>query len=174
MIKSLVEKSRYLPIVSVFGMVLGAIAALFLGAVKTFQVLQTAFTKFEESEPTLYILFEALDCFLVATALIVVAISLYELFIGGLEVPDWMLVKDLTELKAKFTFVIIPVMAVKFVQKILKYENAIDTFYYGAAIALVAIALTAFNLVSLKEKEMKEKELQNSDSHANEKRAEDI
>jgi uncharacterized membrane protein YqhA len=151
----LIEKSRYLPIVSVFGMLIGAVAALFLGAVKTVKVVQTALTKFDESEPTLYTLFEALDCFLVATALIVVAISLYELFIGGLAVPDWMLVKDLTELKAKFTFVIVPVMAVKFVQKILNYENALDTFYYGAAIAIVSLALTAFNFISIKEKEIK-------------------
>lgn len=161
--KWLIEKSRFLPIVSVFGMLVGAVAALFLGVVKTVKVVQTAFTKFDESEPTLYTLFEALDCFLVATALIVVAISLYELFIGGLEVPDWMLVKDLTELKAKFTFVIIPVMAVKFVQKILNYENAVDTFYYGAAIAIVAFALTAFNFISIKEKEIKENEKNHQD-----------
>src|SRR5215203_1192712 len=152
--KWLIEKSRYLPIVSVFGMLVGSVASLFLGVVKTVKVVETAFTKFDESEPTLYTLFEALDCFLVATALIVVAISLYELFIGGLAVPDWMLVKDLTELKAKFTFVIIPVMAVKFVQKILNYENAVDTLYYGLGIAAVALALTAFNFISLKEKEV--------------------
>ncbi len=170
--KWLIERARYLPIIGVFGMLLGAIAALFLGAVKTIQVLQTAFTRFDESEPTLYVLFEALDCFLIATALVVVAISLYELFIGSLEVPDWMLVKDLTELKAKFTFVIIPVMAVKFVQKILKYENAADTLYYGAAIALVATALTAFNLVSIKEKEAKKIEKQEEDG--SETRAEDL
>jgi len=117
-------------------------------------------------------LFEALDCFLVATALIVVAISLYELFIGGLEVPDWMLVRDLTELKAKFTFVIIPVMAVKFVQKILKYDNAIDTLYYGLGIAAVALALTAFNFISIKEKEAKEVEKEKDDG--SETRAEDL
>lgn len=169
--KWIIEKSRHLPIVSVFGMLTGAVAALWLGVVKTVKVLQTAFTKYEESEPTLYTLFEALDCFLVATALIVVAISLYELFISGLQVPDWMLVKDLTELKAKFTFVIIPVMAVKFVQKILNYENAVDTFYYGAAIAVVAFALTAFNFVSIKEKEVKKEETQNEDG---ETRAEDL
>lgn len=170
--KKLIEKSRYLPLIGVIGMLLGAIAALFLGAVKTVKLLTTAFTSFEDSEPTLYLLFESLDFFLVATALIVIAIALYELFIGGLEVPDWMLVKDLTELKAKFTFVIIPVMAVKFVQKILKYENAVDTLYFGAAIALVALALTAFNLVSIKEKEVKttEKEVEAKD----EKRAEDL
>jgi uncharacterized membrane protein YqhA len=169
--KWLIEKSRYLPIVSVFGMLVGAVAALWLGVVKTVKVVQTAFTKFDESEPTLYTLFEALDCFLVATALIVVAVSLYELFISGLQVPDWMLVKDLTELKAKFTFVIIPVMAVKFVQKILNYENALDTFYYGAAIAIVAFALTAFNFVSIKEKEVKKEEMQKEEG---ETRAEDL
>ena len=170
--KWLVERSRYLPIVSVFGMLIGAIASLFLGAVKTVHVLQTALTDFKESEPTLYVLFEALDCFLVATALIVVAISLYELFIGGLEVPDWMLVKDLTELKAKFTFVIIPVMAVKFVQKILKYEDAVDTLYYGLGIAAVTFALTAFNFISIKEKEAKEIEKQMEDG--SETRAQDL
>lgn len=170
--KWLIERSRYLPIVSVFGMLIGSMVALFLGVMKTVKVVQTALTNYSESEPTLYILFEALDCFLVSTALIVVAISLYELFISGLEVPDWMLVEDLTELKAKFTFVIIPVMAVKFVQKILNYENALDTFYYGAAIAVVAFALTAFNFVSIKEKEAKAEE--NVKEKESETRAEDL
>ena len=170
--KWLIEQSRFLPIVSVFGMLVGAIASLFLGVMKTVKVVETAFTKFNESEPTLYTLFEALDCFLVATALIVVAISLYELFIGSLTVPDWMLVKDLTELKAKFTFVIVPVMAVKFVQKILNYENAVDTLYYGAAISLVAFALTAFNFISIKEKEVKIEEA--SRNTENETRAKDL
>ena len=162
--KWLIERSRYLPLVSVFGMLIGAIAALFVGVVKTVQVIETALTKYQESEPTLYVLFEALDCFLVSTALIVVAVSLYELFIGELEVPDWMLVKDLNELKAKFTFVIVPVMAVKFVQKILNYENVVETFYYGLGIAVVALALTAFNFVSITEKKVKLEEESNNDS----------
>ncbi len=170
--KWLIEKSRYLPVVSVFGMLIGAVASVYLGAIKTFQLLQTAFLHSAEAEPTLYILFEALDSFLIATALIVIAIALYELFIGDLEVPDWMFVKDLTELKAKFTFVIIPVMAVKFVQKILKSENAVDVLYYGTAISLVVIALTAFNLVSIKEKQVKEAEKKNDDK--SETRAEDL
>lgn len=161
-----------MPIVSVIGMLVGSIAALFLGAVKTVHVVQTALTDFKESEPTLYVLFEALDCFLISTALIVVAVSLYELFVGGLEVPDWMLVKDLTELKAKFTFVIIPVMAVKFVQKILKYEDAVDTLYYGLGIAAVTFALTAFNFISIKEKEAKVVEKQLEDG--SETRARDL
>lgn len=170
--KFLIEKSRYLTVIAVLGMLIGAIAALFLGIIKTYKMLETIFTKPQETELALYTLFEMLDFFLVATALIVIAVSLYELFIGNLEVPDWMLVKDLTELKAKFTFVIIPVMAVKFVQKILSSENTIETLYYGVAIAIVAFALTAFNFISIKEKEAKTKE--NGVSNETETRAEDL
>ena len=63
-------------------------------------------------------------------------------------------------------------MAVKFVQKILNYENAVDTLYYGAAIALVAFALTAFNFISIKEKEAKTEE--KKQENGSETRAEDL
>jgi uncharacterized membrane protein YqhA len=63
-----------------------------------------------------------------------------------------MLVRDLGELKAKFSFVVIPLMSVKFMQKLLQEENALDTLYLGIAVALVTAALAAFNYVSEKEK----------------------
>lgn len=151
--KWLVEKSRYLSYVAITGMLFGVLSALYVGAEKTVKVIQVAFLHYESTSPTLYVLFEALDSFLVAIALLVIAISLYELFIGGLEVPDWMLVKNLDELKAKFGSVLIPIMAVKFVQKLLQSESALETLYYGVAVALVAFALTAFNWVADKEKE---------------------
>lgn len=169
----LVEKSRYLPLIGIFSMLVGSLAAFGVGAVKTVQVMQTAFTQYTEAEPTLYVLFEALDCFLVGTGLIVIAVGLYELFIGGLEVPDWMLVDNLDELKAKFVFVIIPVMAAKFVQRILKEDtNALDTLYYGGAIAIITLALSAFVFVSIKEKEV---DIEDSGSAGDEeKRAKDL
>ena len=151
--KWLVEKSRYLSYIAIEGMLVGVLAALYVGVEKTFKVIQIAFLHYESNSPTLYVLFEALDSFLVAVALLVISVSLYELFIGGLEVPDWMLVKSLDELKAKFGSVLIPIMAVKFVQKLLQSENSLETLYYGMAVALVAFALTAFNWVADKEKD---------------------
>jgi len=97
-------------------------------------------------------LFDCLDIILVGTALLVISVSLYELFIGELKVPDWMLVRNLNELKANFSFVIIPLMSVKFLQKLLQGENALDTLYYGIGVALATLALAAFNYVSEKEK----------------------
>lgn len=129
-------------------MLVGVLAAIYVGAEKTVKVVQIAVLHYESNSPTLYILFEALDSFLVAVALLVISVSLYELFIGGLKVPDWMLVKNLDELKAKFGSVLIPIMAVKFVQKLLQSDSSLETLYYGIAVALVSFALTAFNFVA--------------------------
>lgn len=168
--KWIVEKSRYLSYVAIAGLFVGVLAALYVGMEKTVSVVQIAVLHHESNSPTLYVLFEALDSFLVAVALLVIAVSLYELFIGGLEVPDWMLVKHLDELKAKFGSVLIPIMAVKFIQKLLQSESALETMYYGIAVALVAFALTAFNWVADKEQEagLEEK------TEGTEKRAKDL
>lgn len=150
--KRLIEKSRYLSLIGVVGLFVCAVTAYFLGAYKTFKTVEAIIFKDVKDDFALIALFDCLDTFLVATAMMVIAVSLYELFIGALEVPDWMLVRNLSELKAKFTFVIIPVMAVKFLQKLLSGESALETLYFGVAVGAVAVALAAFNYVSEKEK----------------------
>ena len=55
-------------------------------------------------------------------------------------------------------------------QKILKEENALETLYYGLAIAAVMLAMTTFIYVSIKEKEV-ENDVSDDD---NETRAEDL
>ncbi|HEX8636667.1 MAG TPA: YqhA family protein [Pyrinomonadaceae bacterium] len=152
MMKYIIEKSRYLGYLSVVGLLVCAITAFGLGLYKTVNAVGAIATGAAKDDYALIALFDCLDSFLVATAMLVISISLYELFIGALEVPDWMLVRNLSELKAKFTFVIIPVMAVKFLQKILSQETALETLYFGIAVALVSAALAAFNYVSEKEK----------------------
>lgn len=167
--KWIVERVRYLALIPIAGMLIGVLAAIYVGAEKTVKVVQIAVLHYESNSPTLYVLFEALDSFLVAVALLVIAVSLYELFVGGLKVPDWMLVSNLDELKAKFGSVLIPIMAVKFVQKLLQSESSLETMYYGLAVALVAFALTAFNWVADRRKEGEP-----SSEETNETRAEDL
>lgn len=155
--KWLIEKARYMIYVGIAGLLVGSAAAFFVGAEKIVKVWQTALQSHENNNPTLYVLLESLDSFLVAVALIVITVGIYDLFIGKLNVPEWMLVENLDELKTKFGYVLIPIMAVKFVQKLLQWESALDTLYYGVAVAVVAVALTAFNYVREKEKEMESK-----------------
>lgn len=63
-----------------------------------------------------------------------------------------MLVRNLDELKSKLSFVVIPVMSVKFLQKLLQGGNALDALYYGAGIALVIGASAYSNFVNEKER----------------------
>lgn len=168
--KWIVERARYLSYIPIIGMLVGVVAAIYVGAEKTVKVIQIAMLHHESNSPTLYVLFEALDSFLVAVALLVISVSLYELFIGGLKVPDWMLVKNLDELKAKFGSVLIPIMAVKFVQKLLQSDSSLETLYYGIAVALVSFALTAFNFVADRHNEVE----QAAETETSETRAEDL
>ncbi len=150
--KWLIEKSRYVAYIGVFVLLICSLTAYVLGVYKTVEtVMGIAFNEVKD-DLALVALFDSLDTILVGTALLVISVSLYELFIGELEVPDWMLVRNLNELKANFSFVIIPLMSVKFLQKLLQAENALDTLYYGIGVALLTLSLAAFNYVSEKEK----------------------
>lgn len=170
--KWLIEKSRYLALIGVFGLLAGAMLSFFYGAYKTVEAFKETVLNYASSNYKLILLFDCLDSFLVAIALLVLSISVYELFIGKLDVPDWMLVQNLSELKAKFGFVIVPVIAVKFLQKLLSSESALETLYYGIAVSLVSISLTIFSYVGEKEKEAELK--MHEKSEGNEKRAEDV
>jgi uncharacterized membrane protein YqhA len=150
--KWLIEKSRFIAYIGVVVLFVCSLTAYVLGVYKTVKTITTIALGEVKDDLALVALFDCLDTVLVATALLVISVSLYELFIGELKVPDWMLVRNLDELKSKFTFVIVPVIAVKFLQRILRGESALDTLYYGIAIALVISALAAFNYVAEKER----------------------
>ncbi len=168
--KWLIEKSRYIAYIGVLVLFVCSLTAYFLGVYITFKAITAIVLSEVKDDFALIVLFDCLDVILVATALLVISVSLYELFIGELKVPDWMLVRDLSELKAKFSVVVIPVMAVKFLQKLLASESALDTLYYGIAVALVTTGLAAFNYVAEKER-MDEIEIHPEES---ETRAQDL
>ncbi len=150
--KWIIEKSRYVAYIGVLVLLVCSLTAYVLGVYKTVKSVIAIALNEVKDDFALIALFDCLDSILVGTALLVISVSLYELFIGDLKVPDWMLVRNLNELKANFSFVIIPLMSVKFLQKLLQAENALDTLYYGVGVALVTLALAAFNYVSEKEK----------------------
>jgi uncharacterized membrane protein YqhA len=150
--KWLIEKSRYVAYIGVLVLLVCSLTAYVLGVYKTVKTVIAIALNEVKDDFALIALFDCLDIILVGTALLVISVSLYELFIGELKVPDWMLVRNLNELKANFSFVIIPLMSVKFLQKLLQGENALDTLYYGIGVALATLALAAFNYVSEKEK----------------------
>jgi uncharacterized membrane protein YqhA len=88
---------------------------------------------------------EIVDLFLLATVVQVVSLGLYQLYFRqDLELPKWLKIDDLDDLKSKLVGVSITVMAVFFLGKVITWTSGIDILYLGGAVALVVIALTYF------------------------------
>lgn len=88
---------------------------------------------------------EIVDLFLLATVVQVVSLGLYQLYFRqDLQLPKWLKIDDLDDLKSKLVGVSITVMAVFFLGKVITWSSGIDILYLGGAAAMVIAALTYF------------------------------
>lgn len=91
---------------------------------------------------------EMIDIFLIGVILLIVGLGLYQLFIDErVDVPDWLVVHNLDQLKHKLVGVVSVVLGVTFLTSAAEWDGGTDILYYGAAIALVLVALVALLLV---------------------------
>ena len=154
--KKILESTSYIVLLAVFSM-LAASVALFVSA--TIQTALTIFHMFgnitspEASGVTTHLV-SILDMFLLAVVLYIFAIALYELFIEELKLPEWLIIKDLDGLKKKLSGVIALMLAVTFLEHLVKWEDPKGTLMFGAAIGIVIFALVFY--MKAKEKDSKE------------------
>lgn len=149
--KTIIERSRYLAIIGVISLLLASFTAFIWGAIKTVSTTLIVIQTLGKGAVITIQLIEILDSFLIATAILMFAASLYELFLGKLDMPEWMLAHDLYELKTKLSSMIVLVMAVKFLQKLLEVKDTQDLLRTGIAIALVSAVLIAFGVFGNKD-----------------------
>jgi uncharacterized membrane protein YqhA len=140
----LLEKTRYLAVIGIISLLLASVAAFAWGAVKTFNALMLIITSYGKDAYIAVSLIELVDGFLIAIALLVFSVSMYELFVGKLNLPDWMLAHNLHELKIKLSNLIILVMAVKFLEQLVEWKNPNDSLFFALAISAVAATLIFF------------------------------
>jgi uncharacterized membrane protein YqhA len=149
MIRALLNKSRYLVIFAVLGAFLASVTLFAFGLIETFVVIVDVLHKAEftsKAAKGLALTFiEIVDLFLLGTVLQLIALGLYELFIDPtLDLPEWLTIQTLDDLKSKLTAVVIVVMGVLFLGQAVAWDGERDLLGYGAAIALVVAALTWF------------------------------
>jgi uncharacterized membrane protein YqhA len=141
----ILERSRYLVIIAVVFLLLAAIAAFIWGSIQAVTTIIDLISS-NGKDPAAAVNFIALmDKFLIATALYVFGVSLYELFIKDLAMPEWLVVHNLHDLKTKLSSVVVLVMATTFLEHLLDWKNSSDMLQFGIAIALISAALIAFN-----------------------------
>jgi uncharacterized membrane protein YqhA len=148
--KAFFEKSRYLGLLIVFGLLVGTPCAMGWSLMSVFELIQKLILSFGK-DPKLAIYFiELADRFLIAIALYVLTVSSYELFIGKLDLPDWMLAHDLNGLKEKLSSIVVLVVIVKFVSELVEWENPAATLQYALAVTLVCGILLTLGYLSKK------------------------
>jgi uncharacterized protein (TIGR00645 family) len=147
----LLEKSRYLAIIGVLGLLVAALAAFAWGMFQTVQTVLLIVQSLGADKGITVALLQIVDSVLLATTLLIFSVSLYELFIAEVAVPEWMVAHNLHDLKTKLSSMIVMVMAVKFVEKLVDVKDYGDVLSFGAAVTLVSGALIAFGYFGHKE-----------------------
>jgi uncharacterized membrane protein YqhA len=149
-VRKLLEKSNYLVLIAVFSSLLASVAAFVWGAVKSVKVIIDIIVNIGSESNFTVPLIEVMDIFLIATVLFIFSLGMYELFIGKLSLPQWLVIKNLHDLKVKLSSVVIMVMGIHFLKHLVEWQDPQGTLFFGLSVAIVSAALIAFSYIGSK------------------------
>ena len=139
----IIQICKLISLVGIVSLFLSSVLAFILGASKVVQVSIAVATSLGKDPLVLVTLIQIMDVFLIATALFIFAISLYEMFIGELDLPEGMVARNLYDLKAKLGSVLVLFMTGTFAERLVKGGDAQDLMYTAIAVTLVSGAIIA-------------------------------
>ncbi|MFZ4584043.1 MAG: YqhA family protein [Acidimicrobiia bacterium] len=144
--KAVIERSRYLVAVASIASALLAVIAFVWAVVAGVELVHDLVVKNGwKAAGTVAELLGVLDLLLVGTTLVVLAIGLWELFVGDLAEPEWLRIDTLDDLKVKVAELVVLVVAVKFFEKCLLAKQPSDIVYYSVGVVLIGGTLIAFS-----------------------------
>lgn len=145
MLKNILENSRFVLIIAVVGSLLATLTLLGFGIYDIGELIVKIVKGQVDSKASGLKLIEIVDSFLLATVFLIIAIGLYELFIDStMQLPEWLEINSLDDLKSKLVGVVIIVLGVIFLGNTAKWTAGNDILYLGGGVAAVIVALTYF------------------------------
>jgi uncharacterized membrane protein YqhA len=145
--RRLLSSARYLVVFAVFGLICGAVITFGWGLQSVYEYGRTLIDG--EETKGLVAALKMIDTFLLATVMMVFAVGLWELFVGDLDLPEWLEIHSLDDLKSKLADVIVLVVAIKALEKLTTAKTPLDAFLYSAAAGLIVLGLTLSSLVKI-------------------------
>jgi uncharacterized membrane protein YqhA len=139
------EKAGYLALIGVVSLIVASAMAFLWGAVMTVLIAFRLLTHAPAGSEVSAVFISLIDVFLVATGLLIFGLGLEQLFFGELDVPDWLKLHTLHELKVRLSSIIILVLAVAFLDHLVEWKSASETLMFAGATALVSFSLIAFS-----------------------------
>ena len=149
--RKLIGLTRFAVFVPALSAILGALLLMAQGSYEMVKVTIDAIRNGAYLKDTIVDVLTAVDAILLGTVLLVIGYGLYELFIDtNLEVPDWLEINTLDDLKAKLIGVVVAIIAVIFVGVLVDAKSPNEVMYYGVGAGAVVLALAGFTYTSKK------------------------
>ena len=93
------------------------------------------------------VLCKILETNLIGVILFICAVGLYFLFWKDINIPHWLQIKDVNQLKEKLIGIIITVLAVTFLEHTLEWSHPKDILMFGGAISMIILVLVFYTRV---------------------------
>lgn len=137
--------SRLMAIIPSIGLFIAALALTIATLIKTIEVTIEAVGGHLGMQDMLVEYIEFADFFLLSIVLYIMSIGLYSLFVDDqIELPHWLEIHNLDDLKEKLIGVIVVVMGVFFLGRLIHGASAVDLLCMGVGIGAVILALSYF------------------------------
>jgi uncharacterized membrane protein YqhA len=144
--------TRYAVFVPAVASIIGALLLMAQGSISILMIVVDAVMSNAYLKETIVEVLTAVDAILLGTVLLVIGYGLYELFVDTrLEVPEWLEVRDLDDLKSKLIGVVVAIIAVVFVGVFVDVNRAADVVAYGVGAGALVAGLALFALATRKE-----------------------
>jgi uncharacterized membrane protein YqhA len=143
--------TRYAVFIPALASILGALLLMAQGSIAVIAAAYNSIFRSYYLKETIVEVLTAVDAILLGTVLLVIGYGLYELFIDAeLDVPMWLRVDDLDDLKSKLIGVIVAIIAVVFVGVFVDSNRADDVVAYGVGAGALVAGLALFSLATKK------------------------
>jgi uncharacterized membrane protein YqhA len=144
--------TRYAVIVPAIASIIGALLLMAQGSISIGVIVVEAILNNSYLKDTIVNILTAVDAILLGTVLLVIGYGLYELFVDPrLEVPVWLEVRDLDDLKSKLIGVVVAIIAVVFVGVFVDTNRAAEVVAYGVGAGAMVAGLALFALATRKD-----------------------
>lgn len=143
--------TRYVVFIPAVASIIGALLLMAQGSIAMIEAVYESVTGVSYLKVTIVEVLTAVDAILLGTVLLVIGYGLYELFVDtDLEVPVWLEVKDLDDLKSKLIGVVVAIIAVIFVGVFVDTDRAADVVSYGLGAGALVTGLAIFAFATKK------------------------
>ena len=150
--RKIVGFTRYAVIVPAIASIIGALLLMAQGSIAMVVVVIDSLITQMPLKDSIVDVLTAIDAILLETVLLVIGYGLYELFLDtNIEVPSWLQINDLDDLKSKLIGVVAAIIAVVFVGVFVDSNRSSDVVSYGLGAGALLAGLALFSLATKKD-----------------------